>query len=171
MGGGLGLELLMVLVALFLLICVLASKVSSKLGIPSLVFFIGIGMLAGSEGFGGIHFDDVGLTKGVGAIALAFILFAGGLDTDLEQLKPSLWRGLSLSTLGTAVTAALVGLFAHYFLGFSWLEGMLLGAVVSPTDAAAVFGVLRASRLRLKHRIAPMLEFESGMNDPIAIFL
>lgn len=169
--GELSLELTLVLVAALLLLGVLASKASAKLGVPALIFFIVIGMLAGSEGPGGIHFEDVGLTRVVGWIALAFILFAGGLDTTWETVKPIFWRGLSLATVGIVVTAGLVGLFAHQFLGFSLLEALLLGAVVSSTDAAAVFGVLRVGNLKLKQRITPLLEFESGINDPLAIFL
>jgi potassium/hydrogen antiporter len=166
-----GVALALVLVGLFFILAVVASKASSKLGIPALVFFIGIGMLAGSDGPGGFHFDDVELTANLGTIALAFILFAGGLETNWTSLRSVIYRGLSLATLGVALTALFVGLFAHYFLGFTLLGGLLLGAVVSSTDAAAVFGVLRTSGLQLKHRITPLLEFESGTNDPLAVFM
>lgn len=164
-------ELALVLVGAFLLLGVLASKASSKLGIPGLLLFIGIGMLAGSDGPGGIAFDNFALTKVIGTLALACILFAGGLDTDWNAIRPVLWRGLSLSTVGVLASALMVGFFAHWFLGLSLLEGLLLGAIVSPTDAAAVFGVLRSQGLNLRHRIAPLLEFESGTNDPLAVFL
>lgn len=169
--NGFSLELWMVIVAAFLLVCVFASKVSAKLGIPALILFIGVGMLAGSDGPGGIAFDDMSLTKTLGTIALAFILFAGGLDTTFSDVKPVLRKGLSLATLGVMITAGIVGLFAHYALKMPPLVAMLLGAVVSSTDAAAVFGVMRNAGVRLKHQITPLLEFESGTNDPVAVFL
>lgn len=165
------LEVWLVIIAAFLFVCVVASKISAKLGIPALILFIGVGMLAGSDGPGGIEFENMGLTRSLGTIALAFILFAGGLDTSWKALRPVMWRGLALSTFGVAVTAGLVGLCAHYLLNLPPLVALLLGAVVSSTDAAAVFGVLRSSGLRLKHNITPLLELESGTNDPVAIFL
>lgn len=161
----------LLVVAILLLFSVLASKASAKLGIPALILFLLIGMLAGSDGPGGIAFDDIELAKSVGSLALAFILFAGGLDTDWPAVRPLLWRGISLATLGIVITAGLVGTFAHYVLGFSAIEGLLLGAIVSSTDAAAVFGVLRARKVRLKRRLVPLLELESGSNDPMAVFL
>jgi potassium/hydrogen antiporter len=171
MGQSHNVELALLLGAAFLLISVLASKVSSRLGVPALIVFIGIGMLAGSEGPGGIHFADFGLVKEIGMILLGFILFAGGMDTDWAHLRPVAWRGFALSTIGSVATAGLVGGFAHYVLGFGVFEGLLLGAIVSSTDAAAIFSVLRGRNLALKHRIAPLLELESGTNDPIAVFL
>lgn len=164
-------DLVLVLGAGFVLLAILASKLSSRLGVPALVVFIGLGMLAGSEGPGGIEFSDFGLVKTLGSIFLAFILFAGGMDTPWESIRPIAWRGLSLATLGVVVTAGLVGAFAHYALGFSAVQGLLLGSIVSCTDAAAVFSVLRSRGLSIKHRIAPLLEFESGANDPVAVFL
>ncbi len=168
---GLTMELALVLLGAFLLLSVVASKASAKLGVPALVLFIGLGMLAGSDGPGGIAFEDYGLAKAIGTFSLAAILFAGGLETDWEAMK-SVWRpGLALSTLGVLISAALVGWFGHAFLGLSVVEGMLLGAVVSSTDAAAVFGVLRSRAVRLRYRVTPLLEFESGTNDPLAVFL
>lgn len=164
-------DLVLVLGAGFLLLAILSSKLSARLGVPALVVFIGLGMLIGSEGPGGIAFEDFGLVKTLGTILLSFILFAGGMDTPWESIRPIVWRGLSLATLGVAVTAGLVGAFAHYVLGFSLIEGLLLGSIVSCTDAAAVFSVLRSGGLSLKHRIGPLLEFESGANDPVAVFL
>ena len=171
MQSGSTLAVAMVVTALFLLACVVASKVSSKSGVPALVLFLAIGMIAGSDGVGGIHFTDFGVAKTVGTIALAFILFAGGLDTTWATLRPVMWRGLSLSVVGVAVTCSLVGAFAHFALRLPWPTSLLLGAVVSSTDAAAVFGVLRSSSLKLKHKVGPLLEFESGTNDPLAVFL
>ncbi|HWD37975.1 MAG TPA: potassium/proton antiporter, partial [Fimbriimonas sp.] len=171
MGTGLSLEAVLVLVAGFLLLCALASKVSARYGVPSLLFFVAMGMLAGSDGPGGIHFEDVHLTKTVGTIALALILFAGGLESKWSELRPVVWRGLSLATLGVVITAALVAAFAYKFIGLDLMPALLLGAIVSSTDAAAVFAILRTSGLKLKHEAAPLIEFESGTNDPLAAFL
>lgn len=158
-------------VSVLILVSVLASKVSSRLGVPALLLFLVVGMLAGSEGPGGIHFDDPRLVQSIGVVALAFILFAGGMDTSWQSIRPVLWQGFSLSTLGVLITAVLVGWFAHVMLDFSWMTGLLLGAIVSSTDAAAVFSVLRSSKVSLKGTLKPLLEMESGSNDPMAVFL
>ncbi len=165
------LEQLLVIGAGLLLFGVLASKMSSKLGIPALILFLGIGMLAGSEGFGGIPFSDFGIARTVGVLALSFILFAGGLDSSWETIKPIVWKGVSLATVGVVVTAVIVATAALWLMDIGWIEALLLGAIVSSTDAAAVFGVLRARGLRLKSRLSPILELESGSNDPMAVFL
>lgn len=164
-------ELALVLVGAFLLLSVIASKASAKLGIPALILFIALGMLAGSDGPGGIAFEDYGLAKAIGTFALGAILFAGGLDTDWGLIKGVLRPGLALSTLGVVFSTAIVGWFGHAFLGLSVVEGLLLGSIVSSTDAAAVFSVLRTRDIRLRHRVVPLLEFESGTNDPLAVFL
>ncbi|MEW5883356.1 MAG: potassium/proton antiporter [Armatimonadota bacterium] len=167
----LSLEQMLLVAAGLLLLGVLASKMSSKLGIPALVLFLGIGVAAGSEGVGGIPFEDYDTARIVGTIALAFILFAGGLETPWRRIRTVLWRGVSLATCGVIVTTVVFGLFVRWLLALSWVESMLLGAIVASTDAAAVFGVLRARRLRLRHDLTAALEFESGSNDPTAIFL
>ena len=153
------------------MISVLASKVSTRYGIPALVLFIGIGMLAGSEGIGGIDFDNYSLAYGLGVVALVLILFGGGLETHWSEIKPVVGPGLSLATLGVVITTAVVGVTAYFVAGVSPLTGLLLGAIVSSTDAAAVFGVFRAQKIKLKGRLTPLLEFESGSNDPMAVFL
>ena len=150
---------------------VLASKASNRVGVPSLLLFLLIGMLAGSEGPGGIPFDDAHLAQALGIVALAFILFAGGLDTNWESVSDVRWEALSLSTAGVLVTAVLVGWFATIALGLSWLQGLLLGSIVSSTDAAAVFAILRSRRASLRSPTRPLLELESGSNDPMAVFL
>lgn len=165
------LELLMLGGAILLLLGIFASKLSSRLGIPAMVLFMGVGMLAGSEGPGGILMDNPLLVQSVGVFALSYILFAGGLDTDWRQIKPVVSEGFVLSTIGVGVTAFLVGWFVHGALGFSWLEGMLLGSIVSSTDAAAVFAVLRSRNVHLKGNLKPLLELESGSNDPMAVLL
>lgn len=157
--------------AVLLLLSVIASKASAQLGIPSLLLFLFIGMLAGSEGLGGIYFDDAQVAQFVGVVALTFILFAGGLDTNWIQIKPVLGRGIILATAGVMLTAILVGGFSIMVLGLNYLDGLLLGAIVSSTDAAAVFSLLRSKKTSLKGDLKPLLEFESGSNDPMAIFL
>ncbi|WP_162055285.1 potassium/proton antiporter [Pontibacter pamirensis] len=157
--------------SILLFLSILISKNLGKLGIPSLALFLGVGVLAGSEGIGGIYFDDSQTAQSLGTIALTIILFSGGLDTRWESTRPILWRGITLSTLGVLITAMLVGLFATYVLNFTLLEGLLLGAIVSSTDAAAVFSILRTRNIGLKHNLRPTLELESGSNDPMAYFL
>ena len=164
-------ELVLLVGAALLLLSVLASKASHRLGIPALLLFLVLGMVAGSDGPGGIYFDDHWLAQSLGSVALAYILFAGGLDTKWEVVRPVLLPSGLLSTVGVAMTAGLLGLFAHVALGFSPLQGLLLGAIVSSTDAAAVFSILRARDVRLSGRLEPLLELESGSNDPMAVFL
>jgi cell volume regulation protein A len=155
--------------SVLLLLSILAWKVSHKLGIPALLFFLGIGMLAGSDGPGGINFDNASLAQAVGVVALAFILFAGGLDTEWKVVRPALGGALALSTIGVLLTAVVVALFALLLFQVSFTEGLLLGGIISATDAAAVFSVLGARKLSGK--ITPLLELESGCNDPMAVFL
>ena len=153
------------------ILSILTIKLSNRFGIPSLVLFLAIGMLAGSDGLGGIAFDNPSLVRSLGITALVLILFAGGLDTEWSAVRPILWQGLSLSTIGVLITALLVGVFVSWVQGFSFLEGLLLGAIVSSTDAAAVFMVLRARKAKIPRRLIQLLEFESGSNDPMAVVL
>lgn len=164
-------EYLLVIASILLLVSVLFSKISDRFGVPALLLFLLLGMLAGSDGFGGIYFDDPGLAQFIGVIALVLILFSGGLSTEWNQVRPVIKEGLLLSTFGVLITALIVGLFASAVLGLSLIEGLLLGSIVSSTDAAAVFSVLRARGISLKGQLKPLLELESGSNDPMAIFL
>lgn len=150
---------------------ILASRVSDRIGVPSLIVFLCIGMLAGSDGLGGIHFDNAWMANLIGTLALAYILFSGGLSTNWRIIRPVAGRGFILSTFGVAATAGLVGVFSWAVLGYDILNGLLLGSIISSTDAAAVFSVLRARGVGLKGQLKPLLEFESGSNDPMAIFL
>lgn len=164
-------ELGMFLAGLLMLLGVLSSKFSARFGVPVLVVFLGLGMLAGSEGLGRIPFEDYALANSIGSAALALILFDGGLRTSWSSIR-LVWRpALTLATAGVAVTAVLTGIVATFVLGLPPLHGMLLGAIVGSTDASAVFSVLRSSGLRLPDRLAATLEVESGSNDPMAIFL
>lgn len=167
----LSIEHILVGAAALVLICIVANKVSGRLGVPALLIFILVGMLAGSEGPGGIYFDDPFIAQSIGVVALALILFSGGIDTRWTEVRPVFFKGLSLSTIGVALTALVVSVSAILLLGFSPLEGFLLGAIVSSTDAAAVFATLRSKRASLKGTLRPLLEFESASNDPMAVFL
>jgi cell volume regulation protein A len=164
-------EKIFIATAVFLVLSVLGSKASEKYGIPALLLFLFLGMLAGSEGPGGIYFDDPWLAQSLGVTALTFILFSGGLDTKWPDVRPVALSGFFLSTIGVALTALVIGAAASLLLGFSLLEGMLLGSIMSSTDAAAVFSVLRARNIGLPDRIKNLLELESGSNDPMAVFL
>ena len=154
-----------------LLVSVLASKASARLGVPALLLFLAIGMLAGSDGPGGIVFDYPHAAQGLGVVALAFILFAGGLETGWADFRSVLRESLLLATAGVVITAGLTGWIAIRLVGLPPLEGLLLGAVVSSTDAAAVFGILRSRNTGLGARLGALLEAESGSNDPMAVFL
>ena len=165
------LEYILAGAAILVLVSIIANKVSGRLGLPALLIFIIVGMLAGSEGPGGIDFDNAVAAQSIGVIGLALILFSGGLDTRWSEVQPVFKKGLALSTAGVVLTALIVSIAADLLLGFTPLEGFLLGAIVSSTDAAAVFSILRSRRASLKGELRPLLEFESGSNDPMAIFL
>ncbi len=160
------------LVGSFLLfISIIAGKTSYRFGIPTLVLFLIVGMLAGSEGIIGIEFNDPKTAQFIGVVSLNVILFSGGLETSWSSVKPILWQGVILSSLGVFLTAMTLGLFVWYITDFSIYEGLLLGAIVSSTDAAAVFSILRSKSLALKSNLRPTLELESGSNDPMAYVL
>jgi cell volume regulation protein A len=147
----------------------LASFVAGRLRVPGLVLFLAVGMLAGSEATGWIPFDDYEVARAVGVVALALILFEGGLTAGLREIRPVMGAALSLAVVGTIGTALLTGVAAHLLFDFTLLEGMLMGAIVSATDGAAIFAVLRGSTLRRK--LARTLEAEAGFNDPVAVLL
>jgi cell volume regulation protein A len=153
------------------ILSIFTIKLSNRFGIPSLALFLAIGMLAGSDALGVISFDNPSMVRSLGITALVLILFSGGLDTEWAAVRPIVWQGLSLSTIGVLVTALLIGVFVSWVQGFSFLEGLLLGAIVSSTDAAAVFMVLRARKTKIPRRLIQLLEFESGSNDPMAVVL
>ncbi len=164
-------ENILLWIAVLMFVSVVSSKLSDRFAIPVLLLFLTIGMLAGSEGIGKLYFDNAQLAKSIGIVALIFIIFSGGLDTNWKDTKAVVWPGVVLSTIGVLLTAIITGFFAIYILKFSLLEGLLLGSIVSSTDAAAVFSILRSKRISLKPPLKPLLEFESGSNDPMAVFL
>lgn len=164
-------ETILLWVAILMFVSVVSSKLSDRFAIPVLLLFLAVGMLAGSEGIGKIYFDNAPLAKSIGVVALIFIIFFGGLSTNWAETRSVVWPGVLLSTAGVLLTAGITGFFAVHILKFSFFEGMLLGSIVSSTDAAAVFSILRSKKISLKSPLKPLLEFESGSNDPMAVFL
>lgn len=162
---------LILLAAVLVLIGIVSSKLSARLGLPVLVLFLLVGMLAGDAGIGGISFDSPEAAHALGTLALAIILFDGGLQTPTSAIK-KVWKPAALlATVGVLITAAITGLAAAYVLDLPLLEGLLLGAIVGSTDAAAVFSLLRNAGIHIRERLKATLEIESASNDPMAIFL
>ena len=170
-----------VLVGAILLFCsVLAGKTGYKFGLPALLLFLGVGMFFGCDGpipFLQIQYDSPKVTQFIGVIALSIILFSGGMDTKYQDIKPIIGPGVTLATLGVLLTTFITGLFIYFICGLIpsinldiW-ESMLLAAVMSSTDSASVFSILRSKGLSLKERLRPTLELESGSNDPMAYML
>ena len=164
-------EIIFLAAAILMFASLVASKVSERFSVPALLLFLLLGMLAGSEGLGGIYLDNYQAARFIGVVALVFILFYGGLDTTWSSIRPVLAPGVVLATFGVLITAVVVGLSAVQFLGFTFVEGMLLGSIVSSTDAPAVFSVLRSKKVSLRGNLKPLLELESSSNDPMAVFL
>lgn len=157
--------------AIVVLICIISTRFSAKFNIPSLIIFIGLGMLFGSDGIFRIDFSDYEFSEQICTISLIYIMFYGGFCMNWKSAKPIAFKAGLLSTLGIVLTCGFVGLFAHLVLKVSLLEGLLIGAVLASTDAASVFNILRMKKLNLKGGIAPLLEMESGSNDPFAYML
>lgn len=162
---------LILLISVILLICIASSKLSNRLGIPTLLIFIFLGMLFGSDGIFKINFDNYSFTQQICSVALIFIMFYGGFGTNWNEAKPVALKAILLSTLGVIITAVLLGLFCFKVFNLSLLEGLLIGAVMASTDAASVFSILRSKNLNLKGGLASLLEIESGSNDPVAYML
>lgn len=168
---------IMLICACLLALSVLAGKAGSRFGIPTLVLFLGVGMLAGIDGFG-IVFDSAEAVQLIGMISLSVILFSGGVDTSLSDIKPVAGPGVVLATVGVLITTAVAGGFIYWLfsllvpeLGFTLLDSLLLASIMSSTDSASVFSILGTSRTGLKQRLRPTLELESGSNDPMAYLM
>lgn len=164
-------NLLLLIGSLVIFICIICGKLSQKFGVPVLFLFILLGMIFGSDGIFKIPFENFHFAEGLCSVALIFIIFYGGFTTKWKEAKSVALQAIVLSSLGVLLTALLTGLFCYYILGFEWLESMLIGAVLSSTDAASVFSVLRSKQLNLKYKTASLLEVESGSNDPWAYTL
>jgi cell volume regulation protein A len=156
--------------AVLILVAGFTSLLAFRFGAPLLLVFLLLGLLVGEDGLG-IHFDDASLAFFIGSLALAVILFDSGFGTKLSSLKAAAAPAIVLATLGVLFTTGLVGAAAHFTYGFPWLEAFLVGAVISSTDAAAVFFLLRVGGITIQERVRTTLEIESESNDPMAIFL
>lgn len=162
---------MMLIAAIIVLICIISTRFSAKFNIPSLIVFIVLGMMFGSDGIFRIHFSDYVFSEQICTVSLIYIMFYGGFCMNWKSAKPIAYKAGLLSTVGIVLTCGFVGLFAHLVLKVSLLEGLLIGAVLASTDAASVFNILRMKKLNLKGGIAPLLEMESGSNDPFAYML
>lgn len=164
-------ETFFLLCAAVLILCIFSNKISNKLGVPSLLIFMLLGMLFGSDGIFKIDFADFAVAEDICTAALVFIMFYGGYSTNWKHARPAAPRALLLSAVGVIMTAGLVSLCCHFLLKFPFAESFLIGSVVSCTDAAAVFSIFRSKNLNLAGDLAPLLEIESGSNDSVAYML
>jgi len=161
----------LLITSLILLSSIFLSKSSTRFGLPILILFLFIGMMSGSEGLGGIHFENYELTHALSLIAICLIIFNGAVETKLEDIKPILKSGALLSTFGVLFTAIIVGLFTYAITGLSLEQSLLVGTTLSATDAAAVFAAFKDKKAQVRKRLKSLLVFESGSNDPMAYFL
>lgn len=161
----------MILCAVVIVVCIVTNKFVNRFGVPTVLVFMGIGMLFGSEGIVKIPFDNFEAAEKICTVALMFIMFYGGFGTSFRAAKPVLPQAVSMATLGVVLTTGITGIFCHFVLGMSIQEGLLMGAVVGSTDAASVFSILRSKQLDLKDGTASLLEMESGSNDPFSYML
>src|SRR5574344_2137049 len=170
-------ELILLLISILFFVSIIADKAGYKFAVPSLLLFLSVGMLFGSDGLG-IAFDNIQMAQSVGTIALCVILCSGGMDTKINDVKPVLAQGIILSTLGVLLTALFTGIAIWWILGktyesadISIVPSLLFAATMSSTDSASVFSIFRAKKMRIKNNLRPLLELESGSNDPMAYVL
>ena len=161
----------LLLISSVILLCIVLHRISDKIGVPMLLAFILLGMAFGTDGIVKISFDNYPLAENICSTALIFIMFYGGFGTNWNEARPVAVKSVFLSTLGVVITAALTGFFCYFVLKFSFLDSMLIGSVISSTDAASVFSILRSKNMGLKYGTASMLELESGSNDPCSYML
>lgn len=162
---------LLLICGFLLVVSILAGVISNRLGAPILLTFLIVGMLAGVDGIVGINFDNPDVAFVIGSTALVIILFDGGMRTNPQRFRVALWPAISLASIGVALTCTLVASVAVYGFGLSWPAALLIGAILSSTDAAAVFGIFQSQGLQIKERVGATLEIESGSNDPMAVIL
>lgn len=170
-------ENILLIGSILLFVSILAGKAGYRFGVPMLLLFLGVGMMFGSDGFG-IEFNSPYAAQFIGLAALSVILFSGGMDTKLSEIKPVLWQGISLASLGVMLTTLFTGTIIYgvshlftRFISFTLPESMLLASIISSTDSASVFSILRSRKSSLKNNLRPLLELESGSNDPMAFML
>ncbi len=170
-------EFFLIVLAVLFFLSILAGTASSKFGVPALLLFLGIGMISGSDGLG-IQFENIQIANNIGTIALCIILFSGGLDTKTSEIRPVLAQGVILATVGVLLTAIITGLIIWWYLGMTMASAgiglftsLLLASTMASTDSASVFSILRSRNLHLKNNLRPLLELESGSNDPMAYVL
>ena len=163
--------LFLILIGIVILLCIWLNSISSRIGVPTLLAFIVLGMVFGNNGLFPLHFEDPDSAREICTVALLFIMFYGGFGTRWESARPVVREAVLLASLGVLLTAGLTGVFCRFALGWGWTESLLLGSVISSTDAASVFSILRSKRLGLKNNTAPLLEMESGSNDPVSYML
>jgi len=174
---GVQIEYVLLVLSILFFISILAGKASSRYGVPALLLFLGVGMLGGSDGLG-IQFDNIQFAETIGSIALSIILFSGGMDTTIAEVRPVMARGVVLATFGVLFTALITGVVIWWILGMTipsagigFLTSLLLASTMASTDSASVFSILRSQDLKLKNNLRPLLELESGSNDPVAYIL
>lgn len=174
---GFSIEIVLLVVSVLFFLSILAGKASSKYGVPALLLFLAVGMFFGSDGLG-IQFENINAAQNIGTVALCIILFSGGLDTSISEIKPVISQGIILATLGVLLTAIITGILIWWVLGMTmasagigFMTSLLIASTMASTDSASVFSILRSKGLRLKHNLRPMLELESGSNDPMAYIL
>lgn len=162
---------LILISASLIVLSIFAGTASARVGAPLLLVFLALGMLAGEDGPGGLEFDDFQAAYIIGATSLAIVLFDGGLRTRVDTLRVASGPAFLLASVGVAITAGVVGAVAYWIMDLTWIEGLLVGSIVASTDAAAVFFLLNLGDIRLARRVRATLEVESGINDPMAVFL
>lgn len=168
---GVFMNLALLICACIIIICIVSNKISSKIGVPTLLLFLIVGMVFGSDGLFKIYFDNYDFAEKICSVTLIFIMFYGGFGTNWKMAKPVAVKAFLLASVGVVITAFVTGLFCYYILKFGFLESLLIGAVISSTDAASVFSIFRSRKLNLKGGLASLLELESGSNDPTAYML